>query len=508
MKSIKKSLSVTLSLLFIIACFSPAFASDSTDAFVISNPYENVDFDSFKPYKTALHTHTNASDGDPTLFESVERHILCNFDIVATTDHGTANKSWEYPNASKLVHGALSLVGKSEGDLVYLGKSGNFSDGSSYTLDTVNGDDFVTVSTGKKVMRVPYGIENNALSANAHVNSWFVDYSNNSLTTYRDAVSGVDKAGGISIINHPGEYSKARYELRSSDAYDTNVFTYRYLLNKWANLLDKYDSCLGVDMNSKGDARTRFDRIIWDELLTRFSANGENVYGFCSSDAHQLDKIDTGYVYALMPDCTSKNLRDSLTNGEFFAGSHCIGNPQELALIDDALLSLYGETEFYNEIKTVVEDMDTRVAEIENGTRDADDDIGITWTCLDEDGMYDGPEVMITSIEVDDEADTITVSSENALIIRWISDGKQFAATKADGEAFDLNDYKDDIGNYVRAEVIGEGGVVYTQAFLINAEKNKGTARVVDVTYFDFGILDCLLAIFHNWADILGRIFK
>lgn len=508
MKTCKKSFSVILSLLLILACFSPAFAADKAGDFVISNPYANIDFDSVNAYKTALHTHTNASDGDPTLKESVERHSECNFDIVATTDHGTANKSWETPNADKLVHGVLSLVGKSEGELVYLGKSGTFENGTSYTLDTVNGDDYLTLDTGKKIMRIPYGIENNALSANAHVNSWFVDYSNNTLTTYKDAISGVDKAGGISIINHPGEYSKARYELRSSDAYDTNVFAYRYLVNKWASLLDKYDSCLGVDMNSKGDGRTRFDRILWDELLSRFSANGENVFGFCSSDAHQLDKIDTGFIYALMPELTSTALRKAMTDGEFFAASHCIGNPQELAQIRDAVLSFYGENDFYVEIKNTVDEMDKRVAEIENGTRDADDDIGVTWSCLDDDGMYDGPVTMINSISVDDEADTITITTSNALIIRWISDGKQIAVTKADGTAFNAGEYKDDIGNYIRAEVIGEGGVVYTQAFLINEEANKGTSSVVDRGFFDFGILDCLLAIFHNWSDILGRMLK
>lgn len=507
MKTYKKVLSVILASLLLLAVSVPALAADS--GYDITNPYANIDFASVGAYKTALHSHTNASDGDQTLKDSIERHAAADFDIVAVTDHGTVNYSWEYENPDKLIHGALSLVGKSEGDLVYLGREGTFSDGTAYTYTTAaNGDDYLTLSTGKTMLRLPYGIENNAVSVNAHINSWFTDYKDNTVTIYEDAVRAIDKRGGICIINHPGEYTKARYELHTEDAYNEDNPAYAYYINKYATLLENYDACIGIDMNSKGDNRTRFDRKLWDVLLTRFAANGENVYGLASSDAHQLDVIDTGFTYLLMPEFTNAAARKSLENGEFFAGSHCLGNYDELVDIAAALREFYGETELYANVANTAQAMADRVAAIENGDMDADEDISITYSVLDGDGFCTAEtQPMITNVIVDDDKDTIEIDSENALIVRFISDGKLIATMKAEDAVLDLGAYADKLGNYVRAEVFGEGGIVYTQAFLLNAEENAGTSKVVDGVYFNLGFLDFLFAEFNNWIAVLTRFF-
>ncbi len=508
LKKTSKILSLIFAMLMVITAITPAFAGEAK-AYTITNPYANINWDEVNTYKTALHVHTNASDGDPTLKQSLERHVECGFDIVANTDHGTVNYSWEYENPNKLIYGALSLVGKSEGDLEYLGKEGTFANGMTYTLTTEsNGDDYLTVSNGSRLMRVPYGIEQNAVSANAHVNSWFVDYHNNFLTTYADAIKNASNKGGVCVINHPGEYSKARYEIYDEDAYDTSDFAYWYLVNKWSSLLAKYDRCIGVDVNSKGDGRTRFDRKLWDTLLERFTAKGKNIYAICSSDAHQLDKIDTGFTYVLMTEQTTEAMKSALLNGEIIGGSHCNGNPVELAEIAASLKEYYGETELYTTIQNTVDSMTQRVEEIENGTRDADDDIGITYSVLDNEGFYKSEnQAMVSNVSVDEAKGTITVNAENALLVRWISDGKMFATTKGGESTINLDEYKDKIGSYVRAEVFGEGGFLYLEPFMLNAPAKVSTKDVVDPGFFDFGILDCLLAIFSNWGDILGRVF-
>lgn len=501
----KKFTALLLAFTLIFAMVVPSFAKGKE--LVITNPYDGIDFAVINQYKTALHTHTNATDGDPTLYESVQRHYETGFDIVATTDHGTVNYSWETENPNKLIHGVMSLIGKSEGKLKYLGKSGKFENGASYNLVTENGDDYLVLSDGTKILRVPYGIEQNAISVNAHVNSWFTDFNQDKITTYEDAIKGVDKAGGVSVINHPGEYSKARYEIHAKDAYNTKEFAYWYLVNKWAKLLDKYDSCIGVDVNSKGDDRTKYDRVLWDELLTRFSANGKNVFGICSSDAHQLDKIDTGFIYALMPELSSTYLRKSLENGWFFGASHSIGSYEELMDINSALVKYYGESDLTKSIKETTDAMAKKIADIENGNEKPDANIGITYKCLDSEGFCNAAsQPMITNIAVD--GTKITISTSDALIIRWISDGKLIATQKADDTAFNLADYTGSIGNYIRAEVFGAGGIIYTQAFLINAKDNAGKASVTDTGFFDFGIFDFLVGTFANWGDILGRVFK
>ncbi len=507
MKRFIKPFCILLVFIFIFSLSFPVFASEN-DSLSVTNPYDGIDWDTFSQYKTALHTHTNASDGDPTLKESLERHALTGFDIVATTDHGTVNYSWEYPNENTFIHGVLKAVGKSEGELEYLGKEGAFKGGLTYTLTKdKNGEDYLNLGNGKRIMRVPYGIEQNAVSVNAHVNSWFVDYHNNFITTYEDAVRGVEKAGGVCVINHPGEYSKARYEIRSRDAYNEATFEYKYFINKVASLLNRYDSCIGIDINSKGDDRTRFDRILWDNLLKRFADNGKNVYAICSSDAHQLDKIDTGFIYAVMENHDSPSLRKSLENGQFFGASHCLGNPDELGQIAESLKEYYGENELYKNIKAVYDEMNTIADEIESGKRDADSRLGVTYSVLDDDGYCTAEtNPMIKSIAVDDGDNTIGINSSDALLVRWISDGKLILTQKADEAMIDLDDYKDSLGNYIRAEVFGEGGILYTQAFLLNAEKNSGKSDPVDRGFIDFGIFDFLLPVFMNWREILLRM--
>ncbi|MBQ6265394.1 MAG: PHP domain-containing protein [Clostridia bacterium] len=512
MKKSIKTVSLILCILFIFSAFLPAVngidVRGEKGEYSITNPYKNVDWNAVRGCKTALHNHTNASDGDPTLKESIERHIETGFDIVAVTDHGTVNYSWADVNENKFIYNVMKLVGRTEGDLEYLGTSGTFADGRSYVLTTENGDDYLYADNSQRVMRVPYGIEQNAVSVNAHVNSWFVDFHDNSISTYVDAISGVQKAGGVCVINHPGEYTKARYELHSSDAYNPSNFNYWYHINKFASLLNKYDRCIGIDINSKGDDRTRFDRILWDKLLMRFAPNGKNVFAICSSDAHQLDKIDTGFVIALLPEQTSKALSSALLNGEFFGGSHCIGNYEELVQIASALKKFYGETDLYKEVSAKASEMAQRVRMIEEGELDPDSSVGVTYRILDDDGFCTAatqPE--ITSISVDENSGTITVNSENALIVRWISDGELITTTSSDNATFTIADYSDKTGSYVRAEVFGEGGILYTQPFIIS-DGSDVAVPIVDGGFFDLGVFDFLIGVFNNWFEILGRFFN
>ncbi len=507
MKRTFKIISAVLAFVIICCLIAPAGASSAGNAAItITNPYEGIDFGAVQAYKTALHTHTNASDGDPTLKESIERHAETGFDIVATTDHGTVNYSWETENADSLIHGVLSAVGKSEGALEYLGAEGKFNNGTSYKMQKNGDDDFLVLENGRKIMRVPFGIEQNAVSANAHVNSWFTDYHNNMLTSYKDAISNVDRLGGVCVINHPGEYSKARYEIHSEDAYNPNEFSYRYHINKWAALIDKYDACIGIDVNSKGDDRTRFDRILWDRLLTKFAPNGKNVFAICSSDAHQLDKIDTGFIYALMPELNSGSLKTALQKGHFFPASHCIGNYDELCEISGALNKYYpGEAVTASVDKTVAE-MKKRIDDIDSGKTDADARIGITYSVLDDKGYYTGEtEPKITNVTVDSGEGTVALATENALIVRWISEGKTIAVQKADEAVFSIKENAEKAGSYIRAEVFGKGGVVYTQPFIISGTSAGDKPDIVDKGFFDFGILDCLIGIFENWGDIISR---
>lgn len=485
------------------ACIKPSKPEKPAD-YTISNPYENIDWSTVNQYKTALHTHTNASDGSNTLKESLERHVETGFDIVAVTDHGTVDYSWRENTGSKFIGKIMKLVGRTDFNLDYLGDIGTFKNGTKYEMVEKNGDDYLLTDSGSEILKIPYGIENNAVSVNAHVNSWFADFSRNLPSDYKDAVAGVDALGGLSVINHPGEYSQARYELYQKDAYNLNNPVYKYYFEKFYGLINEYDSCLGIDINSKGDIRTRYDRKLWDLMLTKAAKSGKTVLAIASSDAHQLDKIDTGSTVILAQNKDSQSVKSALQNGEFFAQSTCICNHDELEQIAAALKEFYGETKLYKEIDGIVKEYEEEREKKDNSSSDGN--VSVRYKAIDDDGyLATDTRPVIKSVYVDNDENSITINSENALIVRWISDGKLIATTKAGDASFDLDDYSDKIGGYVRAEVFGEGGVVYTQSFTVNADDAKDDG---DSSYKNYGFMDFLFGLADRYCGLLFRIIR
>lgn len=510
MKNSKKILAMFLACIMLLSCAPFAFAAESENesvstGYTITNPYANINWETTNRYKTALHTHTNSSDGSSTLKESLERHYETGYDVVAVTDHGVSDLSWtDSTLGSKFITKVMTLVGRSDGNIDFLDQSGSFAKGVKYEMKNVNGDDYLVTEDGHEILRIPYGVENNAVSINAHVNSWFAEYNYNLPSDYRKAITGVDKAGGLSVINHPGEYTQARYELFQEDAYDMDNWVYNYFINKFYGYINNYDSCIGIDINSKGDGRTRYERKLWDIMLAKAAEKGKTVTAIASSDAHQLDKIDTGSIIVLANEKTSANIRNALANGEILPQSTCIHNRDELEQIAQALKTLYGETELYTKIVDLIAQYDARREEIISSGSDSQ--VGISYRAIDENGyLVTETRPSVKSISVDDEQDTITICTKNALIIRWISDGKLIATTKADDSAFDLNDYESQIKGYIRAEVFGEGGIVYTESFTLNADKAVDTG---DEKILDFGFMDFLLPLGNKYIGLLGRIIS
>lgn len=446
----KRSLSVVLAAVILSALCLCAFAAEDTD-YTIVNPYSDVDWQQWGQYKVNLHCHTSVSDGTNDFAEMIEKHYELGYDALAITDHGTTNNSWVKPHSVPLI-GLLSQF------KVEFGHKPTFLTQERYEEITTPGAD------GKMMIRVPYGVENNPTAFNnAHVNSWFCDYGDGVLggtSDYERPIKGVQEAGGLSVINHPGEYTSAKEEDDPELAYNED---YDYYINKFTSLLLKYDSCIGIDINSKGDSRTRNDRKLWDILLENCIPNGRSVFAIGSSDAHRDSAIDSGWVISCMPNLTSYDLRTSLETGAFFAGSRNIKNSKELSLMGQAL----GR------------------------------DFGNEWHA--QQGIV---QPKVTGISVDNESDSITINAENAQLVRWIAKGEQIACTAADGESISstlsLDEYSDKIGSYVRAEIFGEGGVLYSQAFVLDYD---GAPQAKDFSHFaDFGVLvaglrDILLAV-------------
>lgn len=480
MKSFRKILAAALAALMLTAALPMAsFAAGDVD-YKIKNTYADVDFDTFGQYKADLHSHTTASDGEATLKEMTEAHYSYDFDIVAVSDHGTNDLGWANQNYNDCLHFFIKTFKSGRGQTIEgLDYEGTTADGVKYTYTESDKGDYYTQysadgTAGHTMMRVPYAIENNPTSLNnAHVNSWFVPYADGRLggtSDYITPISNIDALGGLSVINHPGEYTNARDEVYTADAYDTDTFHYKYVVSKFAGLLTEYHTCLGIDVNSKGDSRTRFDRKLYDLLLQRVVPTGRNVYCLATSDAHSVGATYSGYTMMCMPENTVANLKSCMEKGEFFACSKNLGNYDEIKLIADALAAdsdpakkAFGDklTETYKKIETELADGDQHTKY---------------------NAPFDVEAPTVTGVSVDEAEDTITITAEDALLVRWIADGKQIAT----GETIDLDDYSEQIGSYVRAEIFGEGGIVYAQPFTLEYD---GAPEAGDNSYVDFWLL-------------------
>ena len=451
MKKTLKLIAIICTVAMLAGVFSTVgLAAEADIDYVITSPYADVDW-SCEQYKADLHSHTTASDGDDTLKAMTEAEYSYGFDIYAVTDHGVTSISYTEQTVIPELKFFLDLKNPNA-PVIPLEETGLTFEGLTYNVVTENGDDYYYQimedgTEGHRMLRVPFGIENNPTSLNnAHVNSWFVDYGSGLVggtSDYETPIAAVDSLGGLSVINHPGEYTNARDEQYTEDAYDDS---YSYYISKFENLLTEYPSCIGIDINSKGDSRTRHDRKLWDIMLMDLTPSGRNVYAIATSDAHRTTAVYTGYTRVLMPELTSAALQEALANGQFFAASRCLGNHNELAEYADYLLANGNE-----DAKAWAQDILDRQAEDYNAKFEA---------------PYDVEAPMVNSVIVNDDEDMIVLDVENEYCVRWIANGK----TIAWGDAIDLDDYSDEIGTYVRAEILGAGGIVYTQAIMFDYE--------------------------------------
>lgn len=477
MKKATRLIAIVCTIAIFAGVFSTVgFAVEADIDYTIISPYADVDW-SWKQYKADLHSHTTASDGDDTLKDMIETNYAYGFDIYAVSDHGITSYSWtEQPLIPEL---KFFLDMRNPGtEIVPLQQTGVTFDGLTYNVVTENGDDYYYQvnedgTEGHRMLRVPFANEQNPTSLNnAHVNTWFADYGHGVVggtSDYETPIKAIDELGGLSVINHPGEYTNARDEEYTEDAYGKG---YEYYIDKFESILTRYPSCIGIDMNSKGDSRTRHDRKLWDILLMDLTPAGRNVFGIATSDAHRTTAAYTGYTRVIMPELTSEALQNALANGQFFAASRCLGNHNELVEYAEYLLANGSD-----EAKAMAQDILDRQAEDYNAKYEA---------------PYDVDAPMINSIIVDDDNDMIVMDVENEYCVRWIANGK----TIAWGDTIDLDDYSDEIGTYVRAEVLGEGGIVYTQAIMLEyqgAPESENKTQTVDFWWIASFIPDTIV---------------
>ncbi|MDR1630269.1 MAG: PHP domain-containing protein [Oscillospiraceae bacterium] len=443
MKHLKKGVKL-LSILLAIVVFAGAasvssFAALGEKHYVITNPYANVDWETWNAYKTQLHVHTNASDGSVPVAQVVEDHYALDFDILALTDHMTLNRGWT------VVPQTVPIMRFVKRDRTKMAPIIPVTEERYQEIINGVGRD------GRGMIDITTGVElNGAVPSNSHVNGYFAEYGQGLIGVDGDFETPVrenGKLGGITFLDHLGNYTRTLID------NDPSLSDSPKHINKFTNIFLNYGSCVGMDINSGQDTHTQYDRKLYDNILQKTIPYGVVPWSFTFSDAHDLGQWDRAFTVHMMTEQTQTDLRRSMEEGTFFS------------------VSRYARAE------------------------------------LGQDFLGEGAVPAVTSISVDAQENTITLTGENYDNIVWVADGKEIAT----GATIDINDYEDDVTCYVRAYLTGPGGICYVQPFTVIEEGVVLEKEVIPPTNDRSTSLRNLVTFlddfFFSWNPLI-RLFK
>lgn len=454
-KNIKRILSVLMSVLMLLCVVQPiAFAVEASRVnYMIDNPYDEIDWDTWGDYKTQLHCHTTASDGFLTIDEFVRMHYAANFDIVALTDHGTINQGWNVVPETVPLMRLIKKERTKMADIIPIEQDEYeaYLDGTNDNRTYVTSDGITLTRTKENgMLDVPKGIELNMATpfADCHLTGYFSDYGQGLAGVFGDYETpskGVMEAGGFSYLSHVGEY--VYIDKDSADHVGQPVD--EYYANKFARLfLDYAGSSLGMGINSATDAHTRCDRILYDQVLQKTIPNGVVPWGNTFADSHSESSVNDAYTMCWMPELTLEAFRECQEKGQYFSVSH-FSNGVELNGMEE--MPGFVEQDVY----------DTKSYWLDNTPQ-------------------------VKRITVDQNADTITVECENANLITWVSNGNVIKREAVENGVVTLDLHKDELMNdpylYVRFYISGENGICYAQPMVLHVEGEEFAPVEVPVT--------------------------
>lgn len=467
----KKCISTFLAaVLLMCAAGLSCYAAPQVD-WIITNPYESVDWDTWGNYKFQPHCHTNASDGYPTIHEFVQNHYDLDYDVVALTDHGTLNRGWnKQPNLIPLVR-RVKYERTKMADIIPLS-----DEEYNAVLSGTAASEKRTHKNG--MLDVPLGVELNMATpfADCHLTGYYSEYGQGLAGVFGDYETpskGVKDAGGISMLSHVGEY--VYVDKDSEDHVGQKVGD--YYANKFARIfLDNVGSSVGMGINSATDAHTRCDRILYDQILQKTIPNGVVPWGFSFADSHSLATENDAWTELMMDDLNLGNVRKAMVEGTSFAVSH---------------YSLGYELNGMQEMPGYSDDLRL-------------------WD--DESYYFSNATPKVTRITVDEEKDTITVEGENFDRITWVSDCEVIRREEniTGGKAtLDLHasDLLHSPNLYVRFYITGPYGICYAQPFVIRAQGTEfepvHVPKTHDISTFLRGLVTVLDWVLFKWSPVI-----
>ena len=409
----KKLISLALC---VILCFSALIITASAENdYTIISPYSNVIWEgdnAWGAYKGTLHSHSTYSDADVDLATMVKEYYNQDYDFLANTDHGITGVEWNRKQPTLLLYAYQKLSGKTIAHLT----DEEFEAITTGTYPLYDGS-----VRGKKMTCVIGGNElNNLTLTKCHVNAFYLPEGKGNgfggvENGFEKAVKFTDKNGGLSIINHPGDWLESNDDIAQVSKQENIEF--------FGDILLKYDSCLGMEVFNEKNSVTPYDRILWDNLLMYTLPYGKNVIGFSNTDAHVIENIDSSFSIFMMEENTDENIRKTMQSGASFLVTRSLrrGN------------SIIGPEKPF----------DVRNENI--------------------------PYPLFTKVSVDGHK--ITVNAKDAHTVQFIADGKVIykSTLPCDEVTLDLDTIEGaENFSYVRAEAFGDGGLCLTQALVID----------------------------------------
>ena len=410
MKNLRKVFALVLSVLLVMQLGIFGASATETADYTINSPYESVVWDgdgAWGAYRGTLHSHSTYSDANVDLATMVKEYYAQGYDFLANADHGVTGVEWnrapEYPilyNYQYIIGNKLTTLTDEE----YEGMiTGTYND-RGYKMTCVTGANELNDLTLTK----------------CHVNGYFLPEGvgtgfRGGENAFEAAVKFADENGGISHINHPGDWLNSN----SNPEAVNDIKNIQFL----TDIILKYDSCYGIEVFNEDNGPTGYDRVLWDNMLMYALPYGKTIIGYANTDAHEESTVDTSFMTFMMEENDVEHIRETMTNGAFFSTTRCL-----------------------------------RASDFEIGPDKAIDAANT-----------DIPYPMFTKVDVDGHK--ITVKAENAETLQWIANGKViYKGDITSGEyTLDLDTIEgaEDF-LYVRAEIIGEGGITVTQALTID----------------------------------------
>ncbi len=425
MKLSKKIISLLLSALLIASTGAVAFAAEAD--YTIDSPYEDVIWEgegAWGAYKGTLHSHTTYSDADVDLATMVKAYYEKGFDFLGNADHGVTGVEWNRAPKYPILYNYQYILGNK--------------------MTTLTDEEYEGITTGtynnrgKKMTCVTGANELNDLTlTKCHVNGYFLPEGvgtgyRGGENAYEAAVKFTQNKGGISHINHPGDWLETNDNPDAVNEHENIAY--------FSDILLRYESCYGIEVFNEDNGTTGYDRVLWDNMLLYTLPYGKTVIGYANTDAHDVNNIDTSFMTFMMEENDVAHIRETMTNGAFFSTTRSL-----------------------------------RANEFEIGPGEAIEAANTELTYP-----------MFTKVAVDGHK--ITVEATDAETIQWIANGKViYKGAMTDGSfTLDLDtiDGAEDF-LYVRAEILSEGGMTVTQALTIDngeetVEYNAETKSIID----------------------------